>query len=160
MKTFFTSLLLLSTFMGWAQHTESYEALLKKSRRATTTSIILVSTGPVIAAGGIGTLIYGLIKKEDAFSDYYYDVNGNYVEAPSKKYTTEIAVGAAATLVGMGLALSSIAFTNKADDYRREARKLKLKTSTGRIDIPGFKSAYANTRITQYKLSLVVPIGR
>lgn len=160
MKTIFTSLtLLLVTFSAFAQDSGSYEDLLKKSRRARTVSTIMVSTGPVIAAGGIGTLIYGLVKKEMDEPQYTY-VNGNYVELPAKKYTTEIVVGAAAALVGLGVALTSIAFTNKADDYRREARKLKLKTSTDRINIPGLQNAYANARITQYKLSLVVPIGR
>jgi hypothetical protein len=161
MKTIFTSLtLLLFTFSGFAQDSGSYEDLLRKSRRARTVSTILVSTGPVIAAGGIGTLIYGIVQKEIGDGEEIYDTNGNFIGYRTKKYTTEIVVGAAATLVGLGIALSSIAFTNKADDYRREARKLKLKTSTDRINIPGFQNAYANSRITQYKLSLVVPIGR
>ena len=64
-KIFGLTLLLLLTFSGFAQiqDSKSYDDLIKQSRRARTTSIILVSTGPVIAAGGIGTLIYGLLQK-------------------------------------------------------------------------------------------------
>jgi hypothetical protein len=162
MKKIFTSLTLLSlTFSGLAQNADSksYDDLMKQSRRARTTSIILVSTGPVIAAGGIGTLIYGLIRN-DVGTGYYYDVNGNYVPEPQKKYTTEIVAGAAAALVGMGMAFTSIAFTNRADDLRREARKAKLKTSSDHLIIPGFQNGLANSRTTQYKLSLIIPLGR
>ncbi len=162
MKTIFLYLtLLLLSFSGFAQTVDqgAYDDLIKKSRRARTTSIILVSTGPVIAVGGVGTLIYGLVQREDGFGDYYYDINGNYVQGAEKKYTTEIVVGAVATVVGLGLALTSIAFTNKANDYKREARKMKLKTSAENINIPGFKNSMANTS-RQYKLSLVIPLGR
>jgi hypothetical protein len=62
-------------------------------------------------------------------------------------------------LVGLGMALSSIAFTNKADDLRREAKRVKLKTSTDRINIPGFQNGLANNRTRQFKLSLVIPLG-
>ena len=163
MKTFFSILTLLSvTFSTFAQtaNTKSYDDLIRRSRRARTTAIILVSTGPVIAAGGIGTLIYGLIKNEEGITDYYFDANGNYVSLPAKKYTTEIVAGAAATLVGLGMAFTSIAFTNKADDLKREARKAKLKTSTDHIIIPGFQNGLANNRTRQYKLSLIIPLGR
>ena len=161
MKTLFTLLALVSvTFSCFAQNTDAYDDLMKRSRKARTTSIILVSTGPVIAAGGIGTLIYGLLQNEVGDSEVIYDANGNFVGYRDKKYTTEIVVGAAGTLVGLGIALGSIAFSSKADDLRREARKLKLKTSTDRINIPGPGNGLANTRIKQYKISLVIPLGR
>ena len=152
--------LLTVSFSGLAQQADSksYDDLMKQSRKARTTSIILVSTGPVIAAGGIGTLIYGLIKN-DVGTGYYYDVNGNYVPEPKKKYTTEIVVGAAAALVGIGVALSSIHFSNKASDLKREARKAKLKTSTDNISIPGLQNGLANNRRRQFKISLVIPLG-
>ncbi len=158
MKTLFLQVtLLLLSFTAFSQSFDqgSYDDLMTKSRRARTTAIIMVSTGPVIAVGGIGTLVYGLIQKETADYPYYYDINGNYVEGPRKKYTTEIVVGAAATLVGLGVALGSIAFSNKASELKREARKMKLKTSTDRFRIPGLQ----NNGITQYKLSLVIPLG-
>jgi len=161
MKTLISTLALLSICLsGFAQNgdSQSYDDLMRKSRRAKTTSIIMVSTGPVVAVGGIGTLIYGLIKKEEEGSDYYYDLNGNPVVVSGKKYTTHIVAGAAATLVGLGVALTSIAFTNRAYDLKREARKAKLKTSTDRIFIPGLQNGLANSRTTQYKLSLVIPL--
>ena len=162
MKKIFTSLtLLLLTFCGFAQMSgsKSYDDLIKQSRRARTTSIILVSTGPVIAAGGIGTLIYGLLQNEVGDSNPVYDQNGNFIGYSTKKYTAEIVAGAAGTLIGLGIALSSIAFTNKADDLKREARKMKLKTSTDRINIPGFQNNFANSRTRQFKLSLIIPLG-
>ncbi len=163
MKTIITLItLLFLPFSGITQNTDSksYDDLMNQSRRARTTGIILVSTGPLVAAGGIGTLIYGLLQNEIGDARYYYDINGNYVEVPAKKYTTEIIVGAAATLVGLGMALSSIAFSNKANDLKSEAKKMKLKTSTDRIHIPGFQNGLANARTTQYKLSLIIPLGR
>ena len=163
MKKIFTLLtLVFAISSGFAQNadTKSYDDLMRQSRRARTTSTILVATGPVVAVGGIGTLIYGLIKNEEGNFDYYYDLNGNYVAGASKKYTTEIIVGATATLVGLGMALSSIAFTNKAFDLKREARKTKLKTSTERISIPGFQNGFASNSARQFKLSLMIPIGR
>jgi len=163
MKKIFTLFtLLLAVSQGFAQKTESgnYDELMRQSRRARTTSTILVATGPVVAAAGIGTLIYGLLQNEIAEPEYYYDQNGNYIETAPKKYTTQIVVGAAATVVGIGVALSSIAFSNKASDLRREARKAKLKTSIDRINIPGLQSSYTATATRQYKLSLVIPLGR
>lgn len=163
MKTFFSILtLLFITFSAFAQNvnSQSYDELMKKSRRARTTSIIMVSTGPVIAAAGIGTLIYGLLQNEVGNSEPIYDSNGNFLGYNTKKYTTEIVVGAAATAVGLGIALSSIAFSNKADNLRRQAKKAKLKTSTDRISIPGFQNGLASSRTTQFKLSLLIPLGR
>ena len=162
MKTIISILTLLAVSLSTSAQngdSQSYDDLMRKSRRAKTTSIIMVSTGPVVAVGGIGTLIYGLIKKEEGFTDYYFDNNGNYVEVPAKKYTTHIVAGAAATLIGLGVALTSIAFTNKAYDLKREARKAKLKTSFERISIPGFQNGLANGT-GQYKLSLVIPLSR
>jgi hypothetical protein len=159
MKTLFTLLTLLSISAASFAQGGDYDELMQKSRKARTTSIILVSTGPVIAAGGIGTLIYGLIENDLAEPEYYYN-GSSYIEIPAKKYTTEIIVGATATVVGIGLALSSIYFSNKASDLKREARKMKLKTSTDNILIPGFQNGLANSRARQYKLSLVVPLGR
>ena len=153
MKKILTALsLVLISFSCFAQDSKSYEDLIKQSRRARITSTILVATGPVVAAGGIGTLIYGLISKDGGLNGSYYP--------DRKSYNTEIIVGAAGALVGLGVALSSIAFTNKANELKREARALKLKTSTDRINIPGFQNAYANARIMQYKLSLAIPLGR
>lgn len=163
MKTFFSILaLLLVTSASFAQNvnSQSYDELMTKSRRAKTTSIIMVSTGPVIAAGGIGTLLYGLLQNEVGDSYPIYDANGNLLRYDTKKHTTEIVVGAVATVVGLGIALSSIAFTNKADDLRREAKKAKLKTSIDRINIPGFQNSLANSRTRQFKLSLIIPLGK
>jgi hypothetical protein len=163
MKTLFTLLTLVSiTFSSFAQNgdSKSYDDLMKASRLARTTSIIMVSTGPVIAVGGIGTLIYGLVKNEIDDTEAIFDANGNFLGYREKKYNTEIIVGAAGTLVGLGIALGSIAFSNKADDLRHDARKLKLKTSTDHILIPGFQNSFAGTGTRQYKVSLVIPLGR
>lgn len=161
MKTIYLQFaLVLLSFTGFAQSTEgSYDDLMARSRKARVTAIVMVSTGPVLAVGGIGTLIYGIIQNEEGDFRYYYDVNGNYVMGPQRKYTAEIVVGAVATVVGLGVALGSIAFTNKANELRNEARKLKLKTSTDHFNIPGLQANYGNKRITQYKLSLVIPLG-
>jgi hypothetical protein len=140
---------------------DSYDELLKKSRRARTTSTIFVVAGPVVAAGGIGTLLYGVIATAMEEPGSYYDpTTNNYIETPAKKHTTEMIVGGAGTLVGIALALTSIPFSNKADDFRREARKAKLKTSTDRITIPGLQNGYANSRTSQFKVSLMIPLGR
>lgn len=162
MKKILAALVLFSlSLSGFSQNTDSksYDDLIRQSKKARTTAIIFVSTGPVIAAGGIGTLIYGLIQNDIGDPVYYYDVNGNYVGSGTKNYTTEIVVGAAGTLVGLGLALSSIAFSNKAHNLRAEARKVRLNTSFDRIPIPGFQNGLANGT-SQYKLSLVIPLGR
>jgi hypothetical protein len=155
MKTLLLIVTLLSiTSSLFAQ--DSYDELLKKSRKARTTSIIFVSVGPVIAAGGIGTLIYGLVTKDDGFNTTY--VNGNYV--PDNSYKTEIIVGAAGAAAGIALALYSIHFSNKANDLKREARKVKLKTSTDRINIPGLQNGFASNGSRQFKLSIMIPLGR
>jgi hypothetical protein len=121
----------------------------------------MVATGPVIAAGGIGTLIYGLVQNEFAETEDIYDINGNYIgQGAPKKYTTEIIIGAAGAAAGIALALTSIHFSNKASDLKREARKAKLKASTDRISIPGLQNGFANNRAQQFKLSLVIPLGR
>ena len=125
---------------------------MKRSRKARTTAIVMVSTGPVLAAGGIGTLIYNLVQNEGD------DINGNSIRHNRRKYTTEIVVGAAATLVGLGVALSSIAFSKKANTLKREAKRVTLKTSTDRINIPGFQNNMAGNRTRQFKLSLVIPL--
>jgi hypothetical protein len=131
--------------------------MMAQSRKARTTAIVMVSTGPVVAVGGIGTLIYGIIQKENGDFNYYYDANGNYVQGNRRSYNTEIVVGATAALAGMAIALSSIYFTNKANDLRDEAKRMKLKVSTDRINIPGFQNGFANNA-RQMKLSLVVPL--
>ena len=161
-KIFTLSVLSLITFSCFAQsvNSESYDELMKKSRRARTTSIIMVSTGPVIAVGGIGTLVYGLIENAIAEPGYYYDASGNYTQTPAKKHTTEIILGAAGTVVGLGVALTSIVFSNKASDLKHQARKMKLKPSTDHFSIPGFQNGLANNRATQFKLSLVIPLGK
>lgn len=154
MKILLTILTLLSiTTSIFAQ--DSYDELLKKSRKARTTSIVFVSAGPVIAAGGIGTLIYGLVSKDDLL----YSYNGSYISG-SKSHTTEIVVGAAGAAVGIALALYSIHFSNKASDLKREARKAKLKTSTERINIPGLQNTFASKGSRQFKFSLMIPLGR
>lgn len=150
----------MTAFTAFAQETGSYDELMQKSRRAKTISIIMVSTGPVIAAGGVGTLIYGLIQNEVAEPGYIYDVNGNYTEVPARKYNKEIAIGAVATVVGLGVALTSIVFSNKAYELRRQARKMKLKPTTDNISIPGFQGNYAKNGTKQFKLSLLIPLGR
>lgn len=159
MKALLLILTLLSvTAYSFAQNGD-YDELMRKSRKARTTSTIMVATGPVIAAAGIGTLIYGLVENEFGETDYYYDNNGNYIEVPPKKRTTEIVVGAAGALAGIALALTSIHFSNKAVDLKREARKAKLKTSMDRLSIPGFQNGLTNNRTSQFKLSLVIPLG-
>jgi hypothetical protein len=163
MKTVFSILtLLLTASASFAQNgdSQSYDELMKKSRRARTTSTIMVATGPVIAAGGIGTLIYGLLQNEIGDQEAIYDQNGNFIRYNTKKYTTEIIIGAAGAAAGIALALTSIHFSNKASDLKREARKMKLKTSTDRINIPGFQNGLANSRTRQFKLSLVIPLGK
>ena len=159
MKTLLSILILLSfTSSAIAQNGGDYDELMRKSRKARTTSIIFVAAGPVIAVGGIGTLIYGLISKDGGFN-YYYDINGNYV-SDKQNYNTEIIVGAAGALAGIALALTSIHFSNKASDLKREARKAKLKPSADNISIPGLQNGLANNRSRQFKLSLVIPLGR
>jgi hypothetical protein len=154
MKTLLTILTFLSiTTSVFAQ--DSYDELMSKSRKARTTSTIFVAAGPVIAAGGIGTLIYGLVSREDNGNLYYpYGNNTN------KNYNTEIILGAAGALVGIAVALTSIHFSNKASELKREARKTKLKTSTENISIPGLQNGFANNKSRQFKLSLVIPLGR
>lgn len=160
MKTLFTFLtLLLVTAVTFAQNGSDYDELMRKSRKARTTSTILVATGPVIAAGGIGTLIYGLIQNDIGDNNAIYDNNGNFLGYEDKKYTTEIVVGAAGTLVGVGLALTSIHFSNKARELKREARGIKLKSSTENISIPGLQNGFAQNRARQFKVSLVIPLG-
>ena len=155
MKTLLTVLTLLSiTSSVFAQ--DSYDELIQKSRRARTTSIVFVSAGPVIAAGGIGTLIYGLVTRDDNYGSTY--VNGNYV-VDNTESNTAIVVGSVAAAAGIALALTSIHFTNKANNLKREARKVKLKTSTDNISIPGLQNGLANNRSRQFKLSLVIPLG-
>ena len=162
MKKTFTLLVLISiSFTGFAQTADSgsYDELMRKSRSARTISTIMVSTGPVIAVGGVSTLIYGLIENEVAEPTYIYDANGGYT-IPAKKYTTEIAVGAIAAAVGIAVAVSSVVFSSRARNLKREARKLKIKTAADHFSIPGLQNSFANTRITQYKLSLLIPLGR
>lgn len=160
MKTFFSILtLLFLASPAFAQNTDaqSYDGLMKRSRKARTTAIVMVSTGPVLAAGGIGALIYGLVQNE---GDTYFptDINGNSIRHDTRKYTTEIVVGAAATLVGLGVALSSIAFSKNANNLKREAKRVTLKPSTDRINIPGFQNNMAGNRTRQFKFSLVIPL--
>ena len=120
----------------------------------------MVSVGPAIAVGGIGTIIYGVIENDLGNGrNPVYDQNGNFIGYNRKSYTTEIVVGAAGTLVGIGLALTSIHFSNKASNLKREARKLKLKTSNDRLSIPGLQNGFASNNARQFKLSLVIPLG-
>lgn len=84
---------------------------MQKSRKARTTSTILVAAGPVIAAGGIGTLIYGLLQNEIKDSRVIYDNNGNFIGYEDKKYPTEIVVGATNCCVEFTMALTSIHFS-------------------------------------------------
>ena len=150
MKKLLSILILLSISTStFAQ--DSHDELIRKSRRARTTSTILV------AAGGIGILIYGLADKVGYID--YYDVNGNYVRN-TKNHNNEIIIGSAVTLVGIAAALYSIHFSKKASDLKREARKAKLKATTDRISIPGLQNGFANNRARQCKLSLIVPLGR
>ena len=161
MKTLLSILTLMSiTSSVIAQTSGDYDELMKKSRKARTTSIILVSLGPAIAVGGVGTLIYGVIENDfNNGRNPVYDQNGNFIGYDGKNYTTEIVVGAAGTLIGIGIALTSIHFSRKASDLKREARKVKLKTSTDNISIPGLHNGMANNRSRQFKVSLVIPLG-
>ena len=161
MKTLFTILtFLLVTSTAFAQGGD-YDELMQKSRRARTTSTIFVVAGPVIAAGGVGTLIYGLLANEiEDGNTAIYDNNGNFIGYDTKKHTTEIIVGAAGAAAGIALALTSIHFSNKASNLKREARKARLKASTDRISIPGLQNGFTSNRARQFKLSLIVPLGR
>jgi len=159
MKTLFTIFTLLSfASSAIAQNGGDYDELMRQSRKARTTSTILVVVGPVVAVGGVGTLIYGLLANEIGDGNAIYDQNGNFIRYDDKKHTTEIIAGAAGTLVGIGLALTSIHFSSKASELKRDARRAKLKTSTDRISIPGFQNGMANNRSRQFKLSLVIPL--
>ena len=163
MKKIFTLAVLVTlAFSAFAQKADptAYDDLMRQSRKARTTSTIFVIAGPVVAAGGIGTLIYGLLANEIDDSNEIYDNNGNFIGYGKKKHTTEIIVGAAGALAGIALALTSIPFSNKASDLKREARKAKLKTSTDNISIPGLQNGLTNNRTRQYKLSLIIPLGR
>ena len=86
MKTLFTILtFLLVTSTAFAQGGD-YDELMQKSRRARTTSTIFVVAGPVIAAGGVGTLIYGLLANEiEDGNTAIYDNNGNFIGYDTKK---------------------------------------------------------------------------
>lgn len=159
MKTFVSLLaLLMITSATFSQNSGDYDELMRKSKKARTTSTILVATGPVIAAGGIGTLIYGLVQNDIGDPIENYDAQGNFIGYTDKKYTTEIVAGAAGTAVGLAMALYSIHFSNKASDLKREARRTKLKTSTENISIPGLQNGFVNNRARQFKVSLVVPL--
>ena len=59
-----------------------------------------------------------------------------------------------------GGTITSIHFSKKASDLKREARKAKLKTSTGRITIPGLQNGFAGNKARQFKFSLMIPLGR
>ena len=86
MKTLFTFLtLLLVTAVSFAQNGSDYDELMNKSRKARTTSTVLVATGPVIAAGGIGTLIYGLIQNDLGDRWAIYDNNGYIIGYEDRK---------------------------------------------------------------------------
>ena len=159
MKTLFTLLALCLVSTASFAQSGDYDELMRKSRKARTTSTIIVASGPVIAAGGVGTLIYGLLANDLDESSPIYDNSGNFIGYNKKSYTTEIVVGAAGTAVGIALALTSIHFSNKASDLKREARKAKLKTSSENISIPGLQNGFANNRTRQFKVSLVIPLG-
>ena len=157
MKTLLTTLTLLTiTCSVFAQ--SSYDDLIKQSHRARTTSTIFVVAGPIIAAGGVGTLVYGLLANEITDGNVIRDSNGNIIGY--KKHTTEIVVGAVGAAAGIALALYSIHFSNKASNLKREARKVKLKTSTDRISIPGLQNGFASNKARQFKVSLIIPLGR
>ena len=158
--TLFAFVLLAFTSFAQSSNSDTYDDLMRQSRKARTTSTIFVIAGPVIAAGGVGTLIYGLLANEIDGGNEVYDNNGNFIGYDNKKHTTEIIVGAAGALAGIALALTSIPFSNKASDLKREARKAKLKTSTDRISIPGLQNGFANNKARQFKVSLVIPLGR
>lgn len=158
MKTLITILSLIAVTSTVFAQRGDYDELMKKSRKARTTSTILVASGPVIAAGGIGTLIYGLVSRDGGLI-YYHDINGNIV-SDEKNYNTEIIVGAAGAAVGIAMALTSIHFSSKAGDLKREARKTKLKASTDRISIPGLENGFASNQARQFKVSLMIPLGR
>jgi hypothetical protein len=159
MKTLFTILTLVSISATTFAQGGDYDELMSKSRKARTTSTIFVAAGPVIAAGGVGTLIYGLLAKEIDNGNSLYDTNGNFIGYGTKSYTTEIVVGAAGAAVGIALALTSIHFSRKASDLKREARKTKLKTSFDRLTIPGLQNGMAGNQARQFKFSLMVPLG-
>ena len=158
-KTFTFLVLSMIALSSFAQQTGSYEELMKKSRKARTISIIMVSAGPVIAVGGVSTLIYGLIENDLAEPDYVYNSNGGFTTIPAKKYTNEIVIGAVGTVVGLGVALTSIVFSNKASDLKHQARKMKLKTTSDNLSIPGFQGNYVKNHTRQFKISLVIPLG-
>ncbi len=169
-KTFLILVLAMLSISGFAQKYDdlSYDELITKSKRARTTGTILVSTGPVIAVAGVGTLIYGLLRNEDedgslfgTDNNYYYDANGNYVRINNNKnYTGTIVLGAVGTAVGIALAVTSTHFMSKSRKLKKLARGVKLKATTDNIRIPGIGNTFAYMPAKQMKFTLSIPLGR
>jgi hypothetical protein len=169
-KIFLILVLAMLSISGFAQKYDdlSYDELITKSKRARTTGTIFVATGPVIAAAGVGTLIYGLLGNEDPTifdnnsTDYYY-ANGNYFPITStnkKKYTNQIVFGAVGAAVGIAVAVYSTHFMSKSRKLKKLARGVKLKATTDNIRIPSIGNSFAYMPAKQMKFTLSIPLGR
>jgi hypothetical protein len=168
-KSFLILVLAALSISSFAQKYDdlSSDELKAKARSARTMGTIFVASGPVIAVGGIGTLIYGLLGNEDpslfdnGSTDYYY-ANGNYFPVANnnkKKYTNEIVFGAIGTAVGIAVAVYSTHFFSKARMFKKLARA-KVKATTENINLWGAGNNFAYTPTRQMKFTLTIPLGK
>jgi hypothetical protein len=172
-KTLLILVLAMFSVSSFAQKYDglSYSELISKSKKARTMGTIFVSVGPVIAVGGVGTLIYGLLGKNDpslydngssssSYSPYYgsyYPTTNNNIK---KNYNNEIIIGAVGTAVGIAVAVYSTHFFSKAKKMKKLARGMKLKTTTDNIRILGIGNTFAYMPAKQMKFTLSIPLGR
>lgn len=165
-KTFLILILAVLSISSFAQKYDDLSAdeLKAKARSARTMGTIFVASGPVIAVGGIGTLIYGLLGNEDpSFFEgdtYYYNSNGVYTRnTTTKNYTSSIVLGAVGTAVGIAVAVYSTHFFSKARMFKKLARA-KVKATTDNINMFKVGNNYAYTPARQMKFTLTIPLGK
>jgi hypothetical protein len=165
-KSFLILVLAALSISSFAQKYDdlSSDELKAKARSARTMGTIFVASGPVIAVGGIGTLIYGLLGNADPTffegETYYYDPNGNYIRNTStKNYSSTIVLGAVGTAVGIAVAVYSTHFMSKSRTLKKLARA-KLKATTDNINMFKVGNNYAYTPARQMKFTLTIPLGR
>ncbi|MEQ1554692.1 MAG: hypothetical protein ABL929_10960 [Ferruginibacter sp.] len=161
--------MLLVSFTSFAQSANAdYDDLMKQSKRARATSTIMVVTGPIVAAGGIGYLLYGVIGKSGVFDDTYDNSVYNPITGTTtypnrdklnKQYNNGILFGAIGAAAGIATAVSSTIFSSKASKLKKLARKTRLKATTDNIRIISGNN-YAYTPTKQLKLSLTFSLGR
>ncbi len=165
-KTFLILILAMLSISSFAQKYDdlSSDELKAKARNARTMGTIFVATGPVIAVGGVGTLIYGLLGNADPTifegDTYYYNSNGTYVRnTTTKNYTNSIVLGAVGTAVGIAVAVYSTHFFSKARMFKKLARA-KVKATTENINLLGAGNNFAYTPARQMKFTLTIPLGK